>query len=719
MSDRRLFRTKSILVASLAIIVIGTLAASVLIAARLRHEALDRAYDAAAMHSRAFEDHLTLSLQAVDITIKGVALSQLPQGGGSAALFDILRNAPHLRSVSLLDGGNRVFASSNPANVGLVLDIAAYFPPARENTEQLRIGAPVAARDLANTAARETAGAGPVNGYIPVLRTLAGRDGPVVVLAALNADYFLNHFSQELEAIGGRVRLVRYDGLPLLSNTPAAEPADSWPALAARLESREFDAFDHASAAGTHYVTAYHASRLYPFAVAVQLARDEALARWLRETRIVAAMVLPLLAAIVLLGVIFYRRQRHFIAQDIANGRARRLAASVFESSHDAVLLTDPQANLLVVNRAFTEMNGYTAAEVVGRNPRLLSSGAQEPAFFAEMWRAINDAGFWQGEVVNQRKDGTRYDALLSITPVRDAGGALLHYVGTCSDISGRKAHEQQLIDARDRAEAGARAKAAFLAAMSHEIRTPMNGIIGMTELALMTSAPEKIRRYLTVAKSSADSLMIILNDILDFSKAEAGRLTLERRPFDPAAVVAEVADLFAGAALGKGIELKRVIGAGLPARIEGDEVRVRQILTNLLSNAIKFTEHGHAAIGLALAPDGAALEFSVADTGIGVAADLREYIFAPFAQADASTTRKYGGTGLGLAVCKQLADLMRGRLSVESAPGLGSRFIFFLPLEGVPEGAARVAAEADLGAAGVDAARQAGAPDTVAEIVT
>jgi signal transduction histidine kinase/CheY-like chemotaxis protein len=293
----------------------------------------------------------------------------------------------------------------------------------------------------------------------------------------------------------------------------------------------------------------------------------------------------------------------------------------------------------------------------------------------------VEAEGVWQGELVNRRKDGSDYDALLTITAVRGRDGALLQYVGTATDISQRKQHEEELIAARDRAEAGARAKAAFLATMSHEIRTPMNGILGMIQLSLMSQPSDKVREFLGIAKSSADSLLTILNDVLDFSKAEAGYITIEKRPYNPASLVVEVADLFAARAAEKGLTLSHSASMHLPDRVTGDETRVRQVLTNLLSNAIKFTATGSADLSVTLAEEGRVLVYSIVDTGIGIAPEMQAQVFAPFSQADDSITRRYGGTGLGLAICRQLADLMGGTLKLDSTPGLGSRFTLSLPL--------------------------------------
>ena len=420
-------------------------------------------------------------------------------------------------------------------------------------------------------------------------------------------------------------------------------------------------------------------------------------------------MVLPLLLATVILAVFVYRRQLQSLDRETANERERRIAASVFDASSDSILITDPQARIIAVNAAFSRLNGYAAEEVLGRNPRLLSSGRQTSDFYAHLWRTVEADSVWQGEMVNRRKDGSDYDALLTVTAVRGSDGTLLHYVGTATDISQRKQHEKELIGARNRAEAGARAKAAFLATMSHEIRTPMNGILGMIQLSLMTSPSDKVREYLTIAKSSADSLLTILNDVLDFSKAEAGYITIEKRPYSPASLVAEVADLFAARAAEKGINLSHSANANLPDRVTGDETRLRQVLTNLLSNAIKFTDAGSAGISVALSEDRSAIIYSVVDTGIGIAPEIQSQVFEPFSQADDSITRKYGGTGLGLAICRQLADLMGGILKLESTPGSGSRFILRLPFE-----TSSAATKAPL----PDAARLNGPPQRVLSIL-
>ncbi len=243
---------------------------------------------------------------------------------------------------------------------------------------------------------------------------------------------------------------------------------------------------------------------------------------------------------------------------------------------------------------------------------------------------------------------------------------------------------------ARDRAEAASRAKSEFLANMSHEIRTPLNGVIGMTELALDTALTDEQRDYLATARASADTLLSVINDILDFSKIEAGRLDLDSVEYEVESEIETTLKTVALRAHQKGLELLADLRPEVPARLVGDPARVRQVLINLLGNAIKFTERGEVVlrVGLEEPGDGAALlRFSVADTGVGIPAAKLESIFAAFTQADNSTTRRYGGTGLGLTISKKLVEMMGGRIWVESAEGRGTIFHFTV-LAGVAPGA-------------------------------
>jgi len=351
------------------------------------------------------------------------------------------------------------------------------------------------------------------------------------------------------------------------------------------------------------------------------------------------------------------------------------------ENSPASVVITDKDGTIEYVNPTFCDVTGYTSEEAIGNNPRVLKSGNLPESFYKELWDTILSGNAWRGEFINKRKNNEDFWESASISPITNNDGQITHFVAVKQDITERKRMEQEILLAKEKAEEGTQAKSDFLANMSHEIRTPMNAVIGMAHLALKTELTTKQRDYLNKIQSSANSLLGIINDILDFSKIEAGKLDMESTDFNLDDVLENLANLVTVKAREKAeLEVLFAVDQEVPRFLVGDPLRLGQILINLTNNAIKFTESGEIVVSAELLKqneDRVTLKFSVSDTGIGLSEAQVSKLFQAFTQADTSTTRKFGGTGLGLTICKRLVEMMDGEIRVESEPGRGSTFSF------------------------------------------
>ncbi len=360
-----------------------------------------------------------------------------------------------------------------------------------------------------------------------------------------------------------------------------------------------------------------------------------------------------------------------------AEGEVRKLSRAV-EASPVSVIITDPDGTIEYVNLKFAEVTGYTTEDAIGKNPRILRAGVQSAEFYQKMWDTLISGKEWRGELCNRKKDGDVYWESAAISPIFGAAGVVTHYVGVMEDITDRRRAAEELRRAKEVAESASRAKSEFVANVSHEIRTPLNAITGMAHLLGRTSLTPKQQDYLSKLFSASGALLAVISDVLDLSKIEAGRLVLEEAPFSLDTVFADVASVSSHAAQSKGLEFLFDFGMGVPSMLIGDAVRLRQVLLNLVNNAIKFTEKGSVVVSCAVkerSEDDVRLVVRVADTGIGMSPEKGESIFRPFCQADASTTRTHGGTGLGLTITRRLVELMGGSVEVESEEGVGSTF--------------------------------------------
>ncbi len=457
-----------------------------------------------------------------------------------------------------------------------------------------------------------------------------------------------------------------------------------WLAFRFRSETREIAPLKIASAGvmglavvAMHY-TGMAAATFIPSNLGVDLSHSVAI-----SSLGITGIILVTLAALMFSSVTSVLARR-MSAQSTQLRASEERYRRFFERSPSGIYQTTLDGRLLDCNAAFAGILGYASRqECLAKSMVEHYSTAADRGEFVTRLMTENSLSDFENKLVGQ--DGRPVWVLETATLLESGNGESSIIEGTIIDITQRKEAEDALRFAKHTAEEANRAKSEFLANMSHEIRTPMNGIVGMTELALGTELTAEQREYLETVRSSADALLDIINDILDFSKIEARKLDIDTIDFDLRYMIDDTLRSMAPRAHAKELELACQISPDVPLALRGDPSRLRQILVNLIGNAVKFTETGEVVIRAECRPPEdrqVVVTFTVTDTGVGIPREKHGRIFEPFTQADASTTRRFGGTGLGLTISARLAALMGGGISVESEVGHGTQFQVNLPFE-------------------------------------
>ncbi len=584
-------------------------------------------------------------------------------------LRGVVKRNLEYRDMAVIDADGGVLAAAREQTERLGMPLPAQFVERtlRQATPMLAISSPVrnlAASELALYFAR------PIE-LEPGRRVLVVAEVPLSIVTTILA--------QSVQIPGLVVTLERDDG-ELLASVPASH-AQLGKRLAAALPAAALTgAPAHAAGRldGSPSIVSARPSLYRSLRISAGIAESAALADWrLNQTLILsaaAAFVMMLIAA----GCATHWQLGRLARARLEVSQAKDIMDRALASMADGFLLCDADDHVVAWNARYLEIFpwlrsvigvGVSFEVLVGRAAQSLSLGDGDPAQ-RRAWRDLRMAQHRSGRGVFEHvlEDGTVIHVIERRTP--DGG-----MVSVMRDIT---LAERELARAKAAAEAANQAKSLFLAAMSHEIRTPLNGVLGMNSLLLKTELTDKQRDYARTIRSSGKALLTLINDILDLSRVEAGRLELVIADFDPRRLVEEVAASVATRAQEKGLGFGVQFQGGLPAVLQGDEGRLRQVLFNLIGNAVKFTEHGSVSVEVAyrwLDDERVELTAAVHDTGIGIPEEALPTLFERFVQADSSIARRYGGSGLGLAISQGLVQLMGGRIDVETEVGRGSRF--------------------------------------------
>lgn len=445
-------RIKLSLAITLVLFVAGTVAMTTYTLWLLRTNAVKNGLEVSALLSRSFEDFLTQSLNVTELVgaqfiwTQGVNPSEQKI---SADFVAILRRSPYLRSVSILDENDAIIASSNPVNIGFVVKTQDFLPTVTGTQSVLRIGQPWAGRDFSvGKPLVSHADAGVTESFIPLTQSVSMGMRKLRLLVGLNPDYFVQHMAQQLGSDAGFVEVRRLDGTLLMTTMPESggRVGQKVEMQKLRFDDVEFGQIEQDEDGHLARLTSFRVSSLYPFVVVTHIHRDFALQHWQTEVRTILSVLVPTVLAICLLAMVLYRRQIVFEAQRTESERLLRInAAKVFSNSREGIMITAADGSIVDVNEAFTRITGYEREEVLTKNPRLLSSGRQDKAFYQGVWRELSVNGYWSGEIWNRRKDGELFAVLQTISTVTDTHGKVQQYLAQFSNITSIKEYQQQL----------------------------------------------------------------------------------------------------------------------------------------------------------------------------------------------------------------------------------------------------------------------------------
>lgn len=675
------------------------------------------------------ERDVAASFEKVDLLLRDAIdlyVDRMVQGAGSPTAMEefLTRQRERLQPLRVLRitdaRGASIAGFGGGSGAGLMVDDRDYFKRLRDD--------PTLGRVISKPLLGRLTG----KWLIVIARRLpdVGGEFSGIAYAGIDLDYFEQWFASLRIGEAGSIALRDAD-LTLLARVPQ-DPVvergstkvsqDFKQALAGSAESGTYLSGD-TSIDSVHRLHTYRFNPDYRFYINVGVPEHHYLRPWERQRRGVLAM----LALFVALsgGALF---MMHRYASRL--GERERVLRTIFDTSDGAIFLVNPEGRIVLANERMSAMWGIPMEELIGDEYVTLVHADERAAGREKMLKLMaSEIAFVRVEREYVRRDGSMFWGFLCGRRLLDEHGRLVGLVGLIADIDAPKRNAQELENyrqhlevlvrertvqfeqAKDAAESANRAKSTFLANMSHEIRTPMNAIIGLTHLLKRDGVTPRQADRLDKMMGSAEHLLAIINDVLDISKIESGKLALEARSFRVVDVVERLVGLNIDRAMAKGLSFRTQV-SGLPPVLVGDRTRLSQALLNYVSNAVKFTESGTIVLRASVVDEdeqGLLARFEVQDSGVGIAGDVLPRLFRPFEQADNSTTRKYGGTGLGLVITQRLAELMGGQAGVDSTPGAGSTF-WLTARFGKPDATAAAAEPLVVPAAGLSSPQVGGA---------